>query len=599
MNETLSETYIKLNRYSILFFGILFCVAPLYPQMSSIEMSFLFRSIVVLFLGCMIWVYGYHHVIQQSYRHPLFLPLLFIVLLACIGCFYSPDVYRAKAKLAMYIIVFLFFMLMRQNANQSEIIKLFSWAILAGGILSALYALYQQFDGNSTAIFNLQTYQIYDPVMQEELIKTLEGNRAMGAFGNPNHLAGYLVMSLWVAWYLYQSTKKSIIKLLAFVSGVLLTNAIYQTHSRSGLLVLLVSIAGMAGYTLFYQRRIPIKPVLYAIVPIGIVGCLVLYLLKDHLLGGRLLVNSTLMARLHFFRGGWLIIQDHPWLGVGTEGFEAFYSALLRPGDIESRYVHNIFLEYWVQWGFLGLAAFCWLGVVFIQLIKKRGLISSNPIGFMAALGSTVSLFLFSLVDFHNNLIEMYIVPLFFLAGLGTSQLPSGQIQSSRFANQTALCIILCLWIGLVFCPFLNGIFRERGYAYSLDNQHARAQEQYEWAVLFDPTDGESWNRLGHIARITPSALSPFTMLKSMENAVYWAPRRASFRADLADALYINRFPDRAVEEMKAAQELFPVRPVYYERLAALYDTIGKRSEAEEQRQITEALKNEIEENKL
>jgi tetratricopeptide (TPR) repeat protein len=233
-----------------------------------------------------------------------------------------------------------------------------------------------------------------------------------------------------------------------------------------------------------------------------------------------------------------------------------------------------------------------------ILFIRNQTKTAFQPIHF-AAVGSVGSLFLLSLVDFHNNLTEMYFVPVFFLAGLGTSQLPSRQIQSPRLCNPVIFGLIICIWIGLVFCPFLNGIFRERGYAYLLDHQNTRAQEQYEWSLVFDPTDSETWNQLGHIARMTPSALSPFTMVKSMENAVYWAPRRASFRADLADALYLNGFPDRAVEEMKTAQDLFPVRPVYYERLAALYDTLGKSSEAQEQRQTAEALKTEIEEKRL
>lgn len=598
MNETFTEIHQKLNSYFLLFFGILFSIAPLYPQMTSVEMAFLFRSSIVLFLGSMVWLYGVSFITKPLRENPVALPLLFIVLIALLGCFYSPDVYRAKAKWAMYASVFLFYLLMRYNSHPPNSDHTLSWGLLAGGILSALYALYLQFDGNSTAIQNLQSYQIYDPVMQQELLKTLEGNRAMGAFGNPNHLAGYLVMSLWVVWFLVQSTKNKIVRIGLLAVGLLLTYSVYQTQSRSGLLVLLVSFALMAGHELFYHRKIPIKPVLYALIPIGLVGCVLLYMLKDHLLGGRLLVGSTIMARLHFFRGGWLIIQDHPWFGVGTEGFESFYSSILRPGDIEARYVHNIILEYWVQWGLLGLVGLLWFGVGFIRMVWKQAKAEINPALF-AAIGSVLSLFLFSLVDFHNHLFEMYFVPVFFLAGLGTSQLQSGQIQSTRFITHLVLGGFICFWVGLIFCPFLNGIFRERGHAYLLDQQYARAEDEYDWALLFDQTDSESWNRLGHIARMTPSALSPFTMLKSMENAVYWAPRRASLRADYADALYLNGQQDRAVEELKTAQVLFPARPVYYERLAALYDAIGKTGEAEEQRQTAEALQTEIEEKRL
>lgn len=599
MNNHSAEFQIKLNRYFTLLFCILFCVIPLYPPMSSIEMAFVFRSCVVLFMGCMVWLYGCQHIWRTIHSHPLSLPLLFILLLALMGCFYSLDMYRAKARWAMYASVFLFFALIKLSANHPSSINKMIWSLLAGGLLTALYALFKQLDGNTGLMSSLQLYQIYDPVMQQELIKTLEANRAMGAFGNPNHLAGYLVLCLWCAWYLFHCTKNFTARFGVLLAGLVLVYSIYQTYSRSGLLVLGLSAVVMAAHYVFVQRKIPIKPVLYAFIPIAILFAGILYILKEHLLGGRLLVSSTVLARLHFFRGGWLIIQDHPWFGVGTEGFESFYSTLLRPGDIEARYVHNIVLEYALQWGLLGLAALFWLCTAVLMMIWKQRNVSSNPFLFMTAFGSALSLFMFSLVDFHNNLTEMYIIPIFFLACMGTSHPPDEKIQSSPKLSGLMVAALFCFWAGLVFCPFLNGVFRERGYYYSLDQQYSKAQEHYEWALFFDPIDGEAWNNLGHIARMNPAAHSPFFVLQYMENAVYWAPRRASFTADWADALFINGMYERAAAAMKKAQELFPARPVYYERLAAMYDVLNQPELAEQQRHTAAALKTEIEEKKL
>ncbi len=591
------STHTKPHHYFTILFCILFCVFPLYPQLSSTEMAFLFRSSVVLFLGIMIGIHGWQHGKKCVFNNPIILPLTAMTLLCFIGIFYSPDIYNAKAKWAVYGTVFCFFLLIRLCSHEEKMINCLLWGLFGGGLLTALYALYLQFEGNTHAINSLREYTLYDPVMQEEIIKTLEGNRAMGAFGNPNHLAGYLVLTLWVVWYLYQSSQKSFTKYGLILAGLVLSYTVYQSYSRSGLLVLAFSLCLFVSFTLFYKKRVPIKPVLYTLFPVFLVFVVTLYLLKDQLLGGRLFVSSTILARLHFFRGGWLIIQDHPWFGVGTEGFESYYSALLRPGDIEARYVHNIVLEYALQWGIIGLLVLIWLTAATAWFLWKQ--FPHHPYQAFAAFGSFASLVSFSLVDFHNHLIEMYIIPVFLLAGVGTSYTPVPQKRADKINLVLAYTVLCCFWIGLVLCPFFNGIARERAYAYLLDQQYMRARNNYQWAVYIDSSDHQSWNHLGHVERSIPSAHSPFFVLQYTENAVEWAPRRASYRADYAEALFMNGYPEQAITQMKRAIELFPARPVYSERLAALYEAMGQTENAAVERETAEKLKTKIKEKRL
>jgi len=59
--------------------------------------------------------------------------------------------------------------------------------------------------------------------------------------------------------------------------------------------------------------------------------------------------------------------KDHPWLGVGLNGFSTHYGHYMRPEDDESIRVHNNYLQIACEMGLLGLAAFVAFGVGFAR----------------------------------------------------------------------------------------------------------------------------------------------------------------------------------------------------------------------------------------
>lgn len=385
------------------------------------------------------------------------------------------------------------------------------------------------------------------------------------------------------------------------MAGLLLAIGIYRTYSRSGLLVLAFTAVLLLSYE-FHRRgyRVSVKAALVALLGVCVLAIAGIAMLPPGFLGGRLLTVSTIVARMHFFRGAAMIVARHPWFGVGPESFEAYYCEFIRPGDLEAHYVHNVVLESAVEGGVPGVFLLFWLASAALISLKRAW--SSRPetqtIAF-AALGSCLSLFLLSLADFHNNLAEMWMTPAFLL---GLSHRNIREAIPPRNSRRIATAILAGLagvWIVFVLCRYWNDTARLDGRYLAYDGKKYEAREAYERAVLFDRTDAESWRQIGLLWAEIPNSTAQTRRLECLEKAVYWSPRRASVRADYADAFFALGYAERALEEMLHAQRLFPARPVYYERAAAILRFLNRTEEAQEQINKANEIKKAIETNRL
>ena len=213
-----------------------------------------------------------------------------------------------------------------------------------------------------------------------------------------------------------------------------------------------------------------------------------------------------------------------------------------------------------------------------------------------AAFGSVLTLFTLSLVDFHNNLMEMLLIPAVLLGWVGGkfSRAESNYHLSKRIAYGFSAGMALTGLV-FVFFPFLNIQARENGGYLLLDGQKAAARSAYERAVLFDRMDAESWNQLSRIWADIPTISARERSLECAQQAARWAPRRASLRADYANALFTLGYTDLAIQEMRKAQQLFPARPQYHSLLADYYQALGRTSEVKLEQQIADELQRQIE----
>ncbi|MGC9329477.1 MAG: O-antigen ligase family protein, partial [Candidatus Hinthialibacter sp.] len=573
----------------------------MFPQNVYPGFSFLFRSLAFLLFGLTAYRLGAGRMIGTLYAHPLIPPSAALLLLVFLTFFYTPSLYHAKGSASLALSVWVLYLLIVSGPFSKRPMKILLWSLVLGGLLAAVHGLFIQWMGPSEMIESLKTSASYPKDMREEMIRSLEANRAMGRFGNPNHLAGCLVLSLWPLWALWKREDKTVLRAILALSVFVMAWGVYRTFSRSGLLAFLLTLSFWAGFECYNRGwRISWKPILAVLSALLILLLVAVLAAPGGALGGRLLTVSTIVARLHFFRGAVRIIARHPWFGVGSEGFESFYCAELRPGDLESRYVHNAFLESAVEGGMIGALLFLWMLFAVVFYLRRQWRISpERRIEIFAAFGAFVTLFFLSMVDFHNRLIEMWIAPVFLLGVIHTPAPIPSSLRRPRWTAAALALVLVSAWILLIFCRYWNEYSRMDGRYLAMDNQKYAARQAYERAVWFDRTDADSWRWIGLFWAEIPNPAAQLRRLECLRQAVRWAPRRASIRADYAEALFALGYTEKALEEIHHAQRLFPVRPIYYERAAAFYRFLNQTEQAEEQMQKAIQFQKEIEANQL
>jgi len=98
--------------------------------------------------------------------------------------------------------------------------------------------------------------------------------------------------------------------------------------------------------------------------------------------------SGTTFFRLHLWRSSWMMLRDHPWLGVGLDSFLYQYrSRYVLPAawqEPDLSHPHNVLLDYGTRLGLIGLAAWAWLQVAFWRLalpLRRRAGDMDGPAG--------------------------------------------------------------------------------------------------------------------------------------------------------------------------------------------------------------------------
>ncbi|MEW6236095.1 MAG: O-antigen ligase family protein [Candidatus Omnitrophota bacterium] len=590
--------------------AILFLFAPLFPQLSTPQFAYFFRSVIDLLIVVAFCRLGLVSAMARILLFPISIPALAGLAWLFLELMQTPDLYRAKGKCMVLLTVWMLFVLMRLIPITNASRRWLCLCLALGGVLAALHGLYLQWTGFGEFIDVMKENALYDDAMRKELIVSLEANRALGRFGNPNHLAGYLALSLWPFWFLWKEERAAWPRRLLPVMALPILICLYRTYSRSGLLALLAAMLFVFLYELIERGYGPRLMrwawiagglCLAGIVAAGLLGWFMAQGIipspPPSLFGGRLLTISTVEARMDFYRGALAIIKQNPWLGVGPEGFESYYCSFIRPGDRESRYVHNFLLEAGVEGGAIGFFLVSWLLFAVIRYLRRawQNYPHERAVIFSAA-GCFGTLVFLSLLDFHNNLMEFWIAPVFFLGLASRNSIAAPPPERSLRWMGIGFCAVLALsWTFWGFCRYFNEIDRDKGYYLVVDHQPAAAQQAYERAVLFDRTDADSWRSLSLIWAEIPERDAQLRRLSYIKTAVRWAPRRALIRSDYAAALFALGYSEQALREIEIAQRLFPARPKYYEIMADFYRLLGQPEQAAQEKQKAEAIQKEIE----
>lgn len=79
--------------------------------------------------------------------------------------------------------------------------------------------------------------------------------------------------------------------------------------------------------------------------------------------------DTSGQVRLALWQGTLNLLSHHPWLGAGLGGFPTLYAQYKLDRHVELLlYPHNIFLDFWVEFGILGLV---WLIIILIHFFRR------------------------------------------------------------------------------------------------------------------------------------------------------------------------------------------------------------------------------------
>ena len=218
-----------------------------------------------------------------------------------------------------------------------------AWSTLAGGLISALYGLLQ--------------WRSLD-VLAPGLIWPGEVVGITGNLAQPNHFATQIALALASAAWLRGSAH---LGRAAFGAIALpLLGALVLSGSRSGALYL-TAIA----FVWIAATHCASKPMQWRSVLIPVTCLLGLWLAASTgLFGPRLVrlgdVGEGLGPRVYLWRHALTMFLEHPWLGVGFDGYASTLLGQLGPQETGRRldpYAHNLGLQMLATCGLAGLAA--------------------------------------------------------------------------------------------------------------------------------------------------------------------------------------------------------------------------------------------------
>jgi O-antigen ligase len=191
--------------------------------------------------------------------------------------------------------------------------------------------------------------------------------RVTGVYYSPNHLALFLER-VWppaLALALYRGTGPKWER-WAWAAAGLIGTGLYLTYSRGAWLLAVPIALGALGWT--YRRHLRWWMVAGALIAVLLVA--------SNVLVGRATTRAGLLdeIRIPVWKSTVHMIADHPWLGVGLDGFRPLYPRYMRPEawtEPVLYHPHNMWLDAAVRTGLPGLALFAALVALSLRALMR------------------------------------------------------------------------------------------------------------------------------------------------------------------------------------------------------------------------------------
>lgn len=416
----------------------------------------------------------------------------------------------------------------------------------------------------------------------------------MGSFTNVNHVAGLLAVgaSIVFAVILFSSRK---IKYFGIAVIAVFVLAIFYTESRTGLLLLIISV----GYLLFRKKS---RAGLIALLSLIVVLFLLLptnYWLK---VTKSVTPDPYAHQRTKIWESGLKVVAEQPFFGVGADNFEYAYwkhnfPVLFDPaqGNI-SRYskftpfVHNEFLQIATDLGIPALVIFIWiLYTLFldkknlsVSLFAKEGLRK-----IYAAESGLIVLLVQALFDFNLHLpfITLTFIVLAAIIISKSSEYKAITVpeKAGIWLKGLLLIIGLCLisnyvadrfaqnkqWqLAMAWNPLNADYGKQYGDSLAGKGDLKKAIKAYKYALFLNSHEPYYYSALGNCYFTNKQIYLAF---KEYRQAVKLHPNNQFFHFQLGELFLSMQEYVRALSEYQQAVEIEPAYYMAYYRQIEVY----------------------------
>jgi hypothetical protein len=227
-------------------------------------------------------------------------------------------------------------------------------------------------------------------------------------FVNPNHAAGFLVITTLTAVGLAFNETKPDRKLWLFTAALVSAFAATISFSRGGLAALVVATIAFFVMIVFRTREKKKRPswrlvTVIFVLAVAVPALAVAQFWEDiaHEFAGSAADPLSISAKLAAFKDAGPMILDHLWFGIGRGSYVSVYPAY-KASHLQFTFTHpeNIIVQLLSDWGLLvGVAAVIGLFYCVAQRIIKAG--SPLSIGAVVAVGAVL---LQNMADFSFEL---------------------------------------------------------------------------------------------------------------------------------------------------------------------------------------------------
>jgi len=188
------------------------------------------------------------------------------------------------------------------------------------------------------------------------------GDNVFGTFINPNSLAAYLLIGIWLAAGLAVDGRAdektfSARRVLSGLLLVLMLTALGCTDSKGA------GLACLAGAWFFAAQRIGARSPQYRRAVAGLTCAAIALAVMLLALGvsgvlGPQPFGRSMQVRFEYWKAALGMIAQHPFAGVGLGGFAEHYTQFKSALGEEVKEVHNDYLQLWVEMGVAALLAY-------------------------------------------------------------------------------------------------------------------------------------------------------------------------------------------------------------------------------------------------